>query len=172
MDFTNRLKTLYFSVITSMSKLPPKSDPQFPPSPPPLSAILDLELAAERHVEPDHSLVAAGHRHLDWAKIIVAFCLTSGIEITLQSSQSNSKLSPCFHFITLAISFAVASLFASRFIGSKYTAAAHVLYRTGVFFAATAFFLAITIPFPTSLKCTTWTLYTVSMIAVIISNCV
>lgn len=57
-----------------------------------------------------------------------------------------------------------------KFIPSRFVKAAKVLEHAGVFFAVTAFFLAVTSPFPVTLKSAVWALYTVSLLPIFISN--
>ncbi|KAK9278358.1 hypothetical protein L1049_027923 [Liquidambar formosana] len=176
MDIT-RLKALFFSIISIMFRFLPNIDPQQlpppPPPPPPPASGGDLEVSAKHNLQPASPIVVNNQNiNRDWAKIIIAFCLTAAVDIALLPVQTHSQLPTTFYFPSLSMSFAFASLFVAQFIGAKYPVAARVLDRIGVFFAATTFFLAISIPFPLSLKCTTWTLYVLALLVIIICHCI
>ncbi|KAK9278389.1 hypothetical protein L1049_027954 [Liquidambar formosana] len=156
MNLPDRLKAFFLSIFTLMFRFLPNSDPQQPPTPPPPppppSAAGDLETAAVEQKPQPASPVFAGQQNLDWTKIILAFCFASAVDIAILSVQINSKLPLTFHLLSLAISFTFASIFVAKFTTAKYPVTALVLNQMGVLFAATAFFLAVTIPFPLSLK--------------------
>ncbi|KAJ4713274.1 putative GTPase IMAP family member 1 [Melia azedarach] len=114
-------------------------------------------------------LIADDRRNIiDWSMIMIGFCFPSAVEIALQSLQTKSELPPLFHLLCLAIIFSFTFLFLSKFMNSKFPVIARVLEGLGVLFAVTAIFVAITIPLPLSLKCVTWTLYAIFLIALIV----
>ncbi|KAJ0105532.1 hypothetical protein Patl1_18982 [Pistacia atlantica] len=100
--------------------------------------------------------------------IMIGFCLPSAVEIALQSLNTQSRLSPMFHFLSLAIILSFSFIFVSKFMRLKFPLIAQVLERVGVLFAVTAVFVAFTIPFPLWLKCITWALYAISVITIIV----
>ncbi|KAK9278137.1 hypothetical protein L1049_027696 [Liquidambar formosana] len=171
MDVANLFKNLVVSVTNLMLQLwctsdpPPPATPPRPPSPPPSTA-----LDSEEQVAATSVVFAHAQKNLDWTKIVLGFCLSSAVDIALQSVQTQSQLPPIFHWLSLAISFAFASLFVAKFISWKFPIPAQMLEHAAVFFAATAYFVAVTIPFPMSLKCISWAVYVVSLLAILICN--
>ena len=109
--------------------------------------------------------------HMEWAEIVIAFCLASAVDIAILSVQVHSQLPALFHLFSLAILLAFASVVVSKFINPKFLRAAQVLEKSGVFFTVTAFFIAITIPFPSYLKFASWVVYAISALAILIGNC-
>ena len=109
--------------------------------------------------------------HMEWAEIVIAFCLASAIDIALLSVQVHSQLPVPFHLFSLAILLAFASTVVSKFINPKFLLTAQVLEKSGVFFTVTAFFMAITIPFPFCLKFASWAVYAISALTILICNC-
>uniref|UniRef100_A0A7N2M6Y6 Uncharacterized protein n=1 Tax=Quercus lobata TaxID=97700 RepID=A0A7N2M6Y6_QUELO len=107
---------------------------------------------------------------MGWAEIVIAFCLASAIDIALLSVQGHSLPAP-FHLFSLAILLAFASIVVSKFINPKFLVTAQVLEKCGVFFTVTAFFIAITIPFPFCLKIAGWVIYAISALAILICSC-
>ncbi|KAK9278970.1 hypothetical protein L1049_028552 [Liquidambar formosana] len=168
MEIAYHFKNLVVSIVNLMFQLwsisdPPPAAPPRPPSSPP-SPALDSEAQVAT------SVLAQAQQNLNWLKIVLAFCFSSAIDIALQSVQSHPQLPQTFHLLSLAILFSFASLFVAKFICSKFPIAAQVLEQVSVFFAATAFFLAVTIPFPQSLKCTTWAVYAVCVLTILICH--
>ncbi|KAK9985583.1 hypothetical protein SO802_030534 [Lithocarpus litseifolius] len=90
--------------------------------------------------------------HMEWAEIVIAFCLASAVDIAILSVQVHSQLPALFHLFSLAILLAFASVVVSKVINPKFLRAAQVLEKCGIFFGFTAFFIAITISFPFYLK--------------------
>lgn len=102
-----------------------------------------------------------------WIRQIISFCFTASIEIAVQSAQWPSPCSPLFSWLALAISLAFAAVFVATSIdASRFVVLIHVLEHLSVFFAATAFFIAISIPFPMYIKCVSWTVYVISLLAI------
>lgn len=147
MDVVNRFKASFTFIFTKIFQLLPKTTPL---------------------VLPPQQAPAADRQNLDWAMIMIGFCLPSAIEIALQSLQVHSQLPPMFHFLSLAIIFSFTFLFLSKVMSPKFPIIAQVLEALGVLFAVTAIFVAITIPLPLGLKCLTWTLYAFFLIAITI----
>ncbi|KAK9278810.1 hypothetical protein L1049_028389 [Liquidambar formosana] len=182
MDIISHIKAFLFSIIplilhfssnANQRQPPPEGITTRRPNPPSPPADHDIETGpAEHNPQPASPVVVAGHQNLDyWTKVILAFCFASAIDIAILSVQIHLEVPPTFHLLSLVISFAFASLFVSKFIAAKYPSPALVLNQMAVFFAATAFFMAVTIPSPTSLKCTIWTVYALSLLAVVLCNC-
>ncbi|KAF3437971.1 hypothetical protein FNV43_RR20727 [Rhamnella rubrinervis] len=110
-------------------------------------------------------------KNMDWAMIVVAFCFPSAVDLALLSLQINSRQFPLiFHLFSLTILFGLASLVLSKFINSKFPNAAQTLEGASVFFVVTAFFIAITIPFPLCLKLVAWTIYAICLLLIILCN--
>ncbi|KAK7826947.1 hypothetical protein CFP56_031607, partial [Quercus suber] len=107
---------------------------------------------------------------MEWAEIVIAFFLASAIDIALLSVQGHSLPAP-FHLFSLAILLAFTSIVVSKFINPKFSLTAQVLEKCGVFFTVTAFFIAITIPFPFCLKIASWVIYAISTLAILICSC-
>ena len=136
-----------------------------------MGQLLEKLGVAKTEAEPDGS-GAVGNK--DWTKIMVAFCVASAVQIAIVSAQSQYQLPPIFKFFSLAILFAFAFFFISKFIDStKFSQSARVLERVGIFFAVTGFFIALTIPFPKGLclKVTVWVVYVICLTFVVVCNC-
>ena len=177
----NILKVLFVPIITQLLKLISKFHSQPSSSGDGAnSEVPDQAAARDDAVDPDVAAPAeaAGlvvvHRHqihMDWTEIMIGFCLASAIDIAVASVQAHAQLSATFHLLSLAILFAFACFFVSEFIKSKFLVTAQVLQKLGVFFTVTAFFMAITIPFPLYHKFATWAIYTISVFAIFICRC-
>ena len=109
-------------------------------------------------------------RVLEWQNVIMGFCFSSALEITILFAQTNSELSPLYYVLSFAILLTFLSLFVSKLIMHKFTVASQVLEKAAVIIAATALVLATTIPYSAKLKYATWSLYAVSLLAIIICN--
>ncbi|GLU20301.1 hypothetical protein SLE2022_365090 [Rubroshorea leprosula] len=123
---------------------------------------VDLELAEPAAAMEDKQI-------LGWEKIMVAFCLGSSVEIAVLFVEKGSLPLP-FNFLSLAISLAFTSLCVSKFIGSRFPGTERVLDHFAGLFMFTAFYTAVTIPFPFWLKCCTWAVYAISLAAIFICN--
>ena len=99
--------------------------------------------------------------HMEWAEIVIGFCLAWAIDIALLSVQEHSQLPVPFHLFSLAILLAFASTVVSKFINPKFFLTVQVLEKCGVF-------MAITIPFPFCLKFASWAVYVISALAILI----
>ncbi|KAJ9676826.1 hypothetical protein PVL29_022031 [Vitis rotundifolia] len=175
------ISALFGAVVSAISQLLPRSISQLlpPPPPPRQPPAADIEMAGEVHAnhEPFPSFTERiksllAQSNLNWSKLVIAFCFGSALEIAHQSrSQSQSQLpSTLYLLLCFAISVSFSCIFVAKFVGSRFSMAAQLLELAGVLFAVTAFFLAITSPFPLSLKFTVWALYVVSLLAILISN--
>ena len=102
-------------------------------------------------------------------EIIVCLCFAAATEIALVSAQLQHPLLPIFHFLSLSVLFGFASIFMSKVINTEFPNAARVLETASVFFVVTAFFIAISIPFPLSLKLTVFAVYIVCFNLVILT---
>ena len=109
-------------------------------------------------------------RVLEWQNVIIAFCFSSAIDITILFAQPKSELSPLYCVLSFAILTTFLSLFVSKFIVHKFAAASQVLEKAAAIVAATALVLATTIPYSTKLKYATWSLYAVSLLTIVICN--
>ncbi|KAH0704593.1 hypothetical protein KY285_018871 [Solanum tuberosum] len=130
-------------------------------------AELQLEL------EESSPVVAAETNNLDRSMLFMAFCLTSGVEITLYSLQAGNgshSLPLCFQLLSFAILLAFTLLFVGRFIKGNYPAESELLERAGILFATTAFYLVMTMPFSLFLKGCSWGVYLFSLLAIAICN--
>ncbi|TXG51570.1 hypothetical protein EZV62_024094 [Acer yangbiense] len=143
MDLVNGFKVFFLTIFTKLSTPLPVADPL----PPPLQPV-----------------VANNYQHnLDWAMIMIGFCLPSAVEIALQSLQAHeSHLPLSLHFLSLAIILSFTFLFLGKFMPPKFIEIAKVLERFGVLLAVTAIYIAITIPMPIWFKYITWTVFIVS----------
>ncbi|KAG2664501.1 hypothetical protein I3760_16G085100 [Carya illinoinensis] len=123
-------------------------------------------------VVAQHALEVGNQNNRDWVTIIVAFDLSSAIGVALTSVQLHPNFSPTFKLFCFTVSLCFASCFVSHFINSEFPVIARVLYGVGIFFAVTAFFMAITIPFTDDLllKLTVWLLYAVSFLVIAFSK--
>ena len=171
------ISDLFCAVIGAISEWLPRSiSLQLPP---PLPPAPDIEMAVEEddanQEPPFPSFVERiksplAQSDLNWSKLVVAFCFGSAIEIAHQSQSRPQHLSTVYLLLCCAISVSFSCIFVAKFIGSRFSTAEQVMEHVGVLFAVTAFFLAITSPFPVSLKCTVWAFYAVSLLAILISN--
>ncbi|KAH7858165.1 hypothetical protein Vadar_020774 [Vaccinium darrowii] len=103
----------------------------------------------------------------DFPTLVLAFCLTSAVEIAIQERSVNPLI---FHLLCLMVVFAFASIFVAKYIAPKHPNAANKLDNVGVFFGFTAFFLAVTIPFPLCLQIISWITYGLSLLAILICH--
>ncbi|KAK7852612.1 hypothetical protein CFP56_038511 [Quercus suber] len=182
MYITNILKESFLPFITKLLQLFSKSNPQPSSSGDAVDPELPDLAAGDDGVDPvEVPAEAAGlvivhrhhhhHIHMDWADLMIGFCLSVALEMASLSAQINTQLSATFHLLSLAILFAFACFFVSHFIKPKFLVTAQKLKNLGVFFSVTAFFMAITIPFPLYLKFATGAIYTISVFAIIICHC-
>ena len=185
MNIITTLKEFFLPLIPKLLQLIPKFNPQHP-QPSSSGDAVDPErpdLAAEAPAGDDGvdpvrvPAEAAGlvvmHHHIlymDWADLMIGFCLSVALEMASLSAQINTQLSATFHLLSLAILFAFTCFFVSQFIKPKFLVAAQKLKNFGVFFSVTAFFMAITIPLPLYLKFATGAIYTISVFAIIICH--
>ena len=182
---TNPFKVSFDAIIKQLLQLFSKFCPQLP-QPSSSADAIDAEAPSQTvgedavdpaedarngGVNPAQAAGLAILHHMEWDKIVIAACWTSAIDIALQSVQVESQLPAAFHLLSLAILLAFASFFVSKFIQSKFLVTAQVLEKFGVFFTATAFLIAITIPFPFYLKFASWAVYTISVLAILICSC-
>ena len=65
--------------------------------------------------------------HMQWAEIVIGFCLASAIDIALLSLQVHSQLPAPFHLFSLAILLSFASIVVSKFINPKFLVTAQAL---------------------------------------------
>jgi hypothetical protein len=123
--------------------------PQGPqPQPPP-----DLEAGVQDHIT-------------DWANLMITFVLAVAPAIPLTYAQIHSKFSPTFNLVSFEFLLSLATFFVSKFMKPKFPVLARGLNVVGIFFAVTAFFTAIMIPFPLYLQIITWVVYAISCLAI------
>jgi hypothetical protein len=144
------------TIFTHCLQLVMRFQPQGLPPPP------DLEAPAQ-----PLGLEVNNH-NIDWAKIMMTFCLAFAPSIPLTYAQVHSKFSPTFHVVSFEFLLCFASFFVSKFMNSKFPVIARLLHRVGVFFAVTAYFTAVTISLPLWLQIVSWLLYAISFVAVIV----
>jgi hypothetical protein len=110
------------------------------------------------------------HNHvIDLANIIVYGGLPSASAVALTYAQIHSKYSPIFHVLSFEILLCFAFLLVGNFMNSRFLVIAQVLDLAGVFFGVTAFFTAISIPFPPCLQIITWVVYGFTLLSVFYS---
>ena len=168
---TNPFKLFFVPIIQLFSKY----YPQFL-RPSPSAETVDSEVVAplaagngaKKQAQEAGLLVV---HHMEWAEIVIGFCLASAIDVALLSLQVHSQLPAPFHLFSLAILLSFASIVVSKFINSKFLLTAQVLEKCGVFFTVTVFFVAITIPFPFYPKFDSWTVYVISALSILICSC-
>jgi hypothetical protein len=134
----------------SLQQLVHKLRPQGPAQPPP-----DLEAGVQDHIT-------------DWANLMIAFVLAFAPAIPLTYAQIYSKFSPTFHLVSFEFLLSLATFFVSKFMKPKFPVLARWLNVVGIFFAVTAFFTGITIPFPLYLQIITWVVYAISCLAILV----
>ncbi|KAM1039391.1 hypothetical protein EV1_028501 [Malus domestica] len=108
--------------------------------------------------------------NLDWAKIIMAYCLSTAIGMALVPIQLHSDHLPLtFCVLGLAILLAFTCIMVSKFIqhSNSPRRIVHLFHYFGVFFGVTAFFISVTIPFPVWFKCTASVIYVASGLVVL-----
>ena len=179
MNITTILKEFFLPLITKLLQLFSKFNPQpsssgdaVDPELPDLAAGDDGVDPVEVPAEAAGLVVVHLHIHnMDWADLMIGFCLSVALEMASLSAQINTQLSATFHLLSLAILFAFACFFVSQFMKPKFLVTAQKLKNFGVFFSVTAFFMAITIPSPLYLKFATGVIYTISVFAIIICHC-
>jgi len=109
---------------------------------------------------------------IELRKTLLNLCFTAAIQITIQYGQvAESEAHYPIILISLAVAAIFASLFVSPFIGKKIPTASKVLEKVAFFLAATTFFFAIATPFPLGIKCAIWAVYIMSLITIVICNC-
>ncbi|KAM1204610.1 hypothetical protein FF1_005500 [Malus domestica] len=145
---------------------------------------IDRDRDSDRDVEAARQEVADGrtnnqydNNNLDWATIIVVFCLTAAIGIAVlpfQGSSGQFHLPVIFYFFGLSILLAFTCILVSKFIHFSYCPAgikiAPIFHQLGLFFGVTAFFISISIPFPSWFKCAALSIYVVTFLLVVLCN--
>ena len=134
----------------------------------------DHDLEAARQQAPDGKY---HNNNLDWAKIIVMFCLTTAIGLVLLPFQIPSgqlHLPVIFYFFGLSVLLAFTCILVSKFIHSSYCPAgisiAWISHHFGLFFGVTAFFISITVPFPLWFKWAACSIYVSAFLLVVLCN--
>jgi hypothetical protein len=133
-----------------------------------LQQIVHILHPQERQPPPD--LEAGVQDHVtDWAHLLITFVLAFAPAIPLTYAQIHSRFSPTFHLLSFEFLLSFATFFVSKFMKPKFPVLARGLDVVGIFFAVTAFFTAITIPFPLYLQIITWVVYAISGLAISVS---
>ncbi|KAL4605551.1 hypothetical protein ACB092_09G037300 [Castanea dentata] len=174
MNITNILKEFFLPISTKLLQLFSEFSPQASSSSDAVNPELPDLAARDDAVGVDPAEAALVHRHqhhMDWTDVMIGFCLTSALEIALVSVQVHTQLSATFHLLSPAILFAFVCISFSELVKSKFLVAAQVFKNFGIFFTITAFFIAVTIPFPPYLKFVTWAIYTIFVFAIFICHC-
>nr|CCH50983.1 T2.4 [Malus x robusta] len=133
----------------------------------------DLDPPNDHHnqLPPDAASSRPPRKHnLDWATIILAYCLSTAIGMALVPIQLHSKQLPLtFCFLGLAITLSFSSILVSKFIQNSKCPRiiVHLFHHFGVFFGVITFFISITIPFPLWFKCTASVIYAASGLVIL-----
>ena len=166
MNLINSFKAFLISITKLLLQILLKFDPWLPRPAPPSDNAVDLE------APPQPAGLVVEHCKKDWTKTMVVFCLTSAIAIAIPlplQVHSQHPTSPLL--LSVAILLCFTCFFVSEFINVKFVVTVRVLKKFGEFFTVTAFFMAMTIPFPFYLKCPSWAFYSISILFVLISSC-
>ena len=176
MNMINRFKAFALDLLRPT----PPSDDAVELEAPPQPAVRDDHVDPEAPAQPvrgdavdlEAPAQAAGlgveQRKMEWTKNMVAFCLASAIGLALLPVQVHSQLPTGLLCLSLAILLGFSSFFVSEFIHSNFVATVRVLHNLGLFFTFTAFFMAITTPFPFYLKYISWAVYSICFLTVLI----
>ncbi|PON83622.1 hypothetical protein TorRG33x02_205790 [Trema orientale] len=116
-------------------------------------------------------VVAQPGQHIHWPEVVMGFCFASAVQIATLWSQLQSNFAPIFDVVSTAILLSFATIFVSKYIGSKFPRTALVLEQLGVLFAVTGFFITVTISFPKPLVITTWVVYVICLFIILVCNC-
>ncbi|KAF8037491.1 hypothetical protein BT93_B0401 [Corymbia citriodora subsp. variegata] len=159
----NKTSTLTQSIFPNLPAIVSSQSQLQPPAP----SALDLEMGRMAHdALPTASETKPG---LAWEKIIISFCLTSATELAVASIQEGNHLPPVYCLYSVAVILAFVFVFISKYIDSntKYLTISFALQHISIFFVATAFFIAMTIPFNFWLKCSAWAIYAIAILAIL-----
>ncbi|KAJ9677178.1 hypothetical protein PVL29_022266 [Vitis rotundifolia] len=130
-----------------------------PPQSPPPSLPYAENMAEEVEVaQPVTDQVVEAHSHVEqtvqpWPMLVINSCCTWATQI---ASHTSFQPSLSCHLLSVAT---------VRFVISMFLRAARVLEHSAILFVVTAFFLAITMSFPICLKCLSWPLYALCLLA-------
>lgn len=164
MNIVHRFKAFLRSILGSRSPLLPISSHSPPTLPQPSQTTESPTITPV----PDDARQNIEQQNLQWQDIILGFCFASAHGIALQFVKTPSQFPPSFHLLSLALVLTFSAVFVAKLISSKFPDTAQVIEKVAVFFAATAFFLAISIPLPLNLKFFTWAIYCVLLLPVFI----
>ena len=128
----------------------------------------DFDLEAQ--AQPT-GLEANEHRKKDWNNAMLAFCMASSMAIALLPVQLHSQFQSSLPCLALALLLGFTSFFLSVFIHAKFVVAVRLLQKCGQFFTVTAFFMAISLRFSLFFKSTSWAVYFISFLGIVISSC-
>ncbi|GKV36265.1 hypothetical protein SLEP1_g44414 [Rubroshorea leprosula] len=145
-----------------LPSIPNIESPQLPPRPP-SSMRDDLES------QQVHSYVA--QQNLQWQNAILAFCFTSAIQISLQFAKSQSKPPLPFSLVSFAILLTFALISIAKMISRELTKVSQVLENVAFLIATATFCYTTTIPFSVGFKCVVWSIFTISLLILVIYKC-
>lgn len=154
-----------------VSSCPKMSSDDSPSSKPSSDLEMELELESEPTEANQQSAESFGLIHplqqqMDWSVLVLGFCLTSATEIAMQSLQAKTQLPLSVHLVSMGMVLAFACIFMAKFVPSRFPNHAKGLEYAGIFCAATAFFLAITVAVPLCLKLISWSIYVLILLAI------
>ncbi|GMQ11097.1 hypothetical protein CsSME_00053863 [Camellia sinensis var. sinensis] len=113
----------------------------------------------------------AQQQELELPRLVVGFCMTAAFEIAFRSIQTRKHYPITFQLLCLLMVFAFASLVVAKYIAANHPNPGRFLEHAGILCGVTAFFVAITVPFPLYLKLISWIVYALSLLAISICNC-
>ena len=174
MNLTNVSKAFFSLILKYMVPVLSKFASRLQRQTPPSGEDVDIEAAAQPDggdVFDPQLLFELEHRKKDWNNAMVAFCFAASMAIALLPVQVYSQLQSSLPFLALALLLGFTSFFLSVFINSKFVVTIRVLQKFGQIFTVTAFFMAITLRFAFYFKCTSWAIYLISFLAILISSC-
>ncbi|KAJ6959107.1 hypothetical protein NC653_037411 [Populus alba x Populus x berolinensis] len=103
----------------------------------------------------------------EWQKVLITTCFT----IALFFNQIPDSKLDSMHLVCILVAILFSCLFVSHFINpAKFPRTSKVLGKVAVLWAATVFFITISIPFPPGVKWATWIIYAISLLVIAICN--
>ncbi|GLT91630.1 hypothetical protein SLE2022_095070 [Rubroshorea leprosula] len=118
--------------------------------------------------ESQQSISNVAQQNLQWQNAILSFCFTSALEISLQFAKSQSKLPLSFSLVSCAILITFAFLLLAKFISREHTKVSRVLEKVAFLIAAATFCYTTTIPFPMAFKFVIWSIFSLSLLILVI----
>ncbi|KAJ6959101.1 hypothetical protein NC653_037408 [Populus alba x Populus x berolinensis] len=127
------------------------------------------QLASQQLTRLGEDLVDNPHdeREKEWQKVLITTCFT----IALFFNQIPDSKLDSMHLVCILVAILFSCLFVSHFINpAKFPRTSKVLGKVAVLWAATVFFITISIPFPPGVKWATWIIYAISLFVIAICN--